>query len=165
LKPKVARCFSPCPVTKKYDRGDATAWIPDSNRGNGSRGEKWRVGLAHGGWKGYFSGGNDQFLNVIPDNCAQRAGLDYLALGDYHSYTPSDHQAAKNRTYYAGTPEIGARDNIRGGHVLHIEIAEGGEMPKVEAAPVGRVKLCDLGAMTLASSEDFESFKARAAKK
>jgi hypothetical protein len=147
----------PCPVTKKYDRSDATAWIPDS-----SRGEKWRVGLAHGGWKGYFSSGNEQFLNVIPENCAQRAGLDYLALGDYHSYTPSDHQAAKNRTFYAGTPEIGARDNIRGGHVLHVQIPNGGEIPQVEALPVGRVQLCDLGALSWSSGADFESFQARA---
>ena len=147
----------PCPVTKKYDRSDATAWIPDS-----SRGERWRVGLAHGGWKGYFSSGNDPFLNVIPDTCAQRAGLDYLALGDYHSYTPSDHAAAKNRTFYAGTPEIGAKDNIRGGHALHVEIQGAGETPKVEAMPVGRVKLADLGVLSWSNGDDFESFKARA---
>ncbi len=147
----------PCPVVKKYDRSDATAWIPDS-----SRGEKWRVGLAHGGWKGYFSGGNEQFLNVIPDTCAQRAGLDYLALGDYHSYTPSDHAAAKNRTFYAGTPEIGAKDNIRGGFALHVEIENAGDSPNVEAIPVGRVKLADLGALNWSNSDDFESFKLRA---
>ncbi|PQV65137.1 DNA repair exonuclease SbcCD nuclease subunit [Abditibacterium utsteinense] len=154
----------PCPVTKKYDRSDATAWIPDAARGQSLRGEKWRVGLAHGGWKGYFSGGNDQVLNVIPDNCASRAGLDYLALGDYHSYTPADHNAAKNRTFYAGTPEIGAKDNIRGGHILHVEIGESGEAPRVDALPVGRVKLRDLGAMVVSNSEDFESFKANSTK-
>ncbi len=152
----------PCPVTKKYDRSDATAWIPDATRGHNSRGEKWRIGLAHGGWKGYFSGGNEQFLNVIPSDCAGRAGLDYLALGDYHSYTPSDHAAAKSRTFYAGTPEIGAKDNIRGGHVLHVEIEENGDAPRVEALPVGRVKLRDLGGVTISNSEDFEGFKARA---
>jgi len=149
----------PCPVVKKYDRSDATAWIPDA-----SRGETARIGLAHGGWKGYFSAGNYQVLNVISDLCASRAGLDYLALGDYHSYTPPDHPAAKNRTFYAGTPEIGARDNIRGGHVLHVEIAGGGESPKVEAMPVGRVKLCDLGALHWSGDGDLESFKASATK-
>ncbi len=153
----------PCPVTKKYDRDDATAWIPDNARGQNLRGEKWRVGLAHGGWKGY-SGRDDAFLNVIPENCATRAGLDYLALGDFHSYTPGDHLAAKNRTFYAGTPEIGARDNIRGGHVLYVQIEENSEAPNVEAVPVGRVKLCDLGATTISSSEDFESFKAKSTK-
>jgi DNA repair exonuclease SbcCD nuclease subunit len=147
----------PCPVTKKYDRSDATAWIPESERG-----EKWRVGLAHGGWRGYFSSGNEEFLNVIPSDCADRAGLDYLALGDYHSYTPPDHAAAKNRTYYAGTPEIGAKDNVRGGHVLRVALETMGDAPTVEASPVGRVKLCDLGAITLDTSDDFESFKARA---
>ncbi len=147
----------PCPVVKKYDRSDATAWIPDS-----SRGETARVGLAHGGWKGYFSSGEGEFLNVISDQCAQRAGLDYLALGDYHSYTPADHNAAKNRTFYAGTPEIGARDNIRGGCALHVEIGATGESPRVEAVPVGRVQLADLGALSWQGSDDFDAFKARA---
>ncbi len=147
----------PCPVVKKYDRADATAWIPDSGRG-----ETARVGLAHGGWKGYFSSGDEGALNVISDQCAQRAGLDYLALGDYHSYTPADHAAAKNRTFYAGTPEIGARDNIRGGHALHVEIDGAGQAPRVEAMPVGRVKLCDLGALSWSNANDFEGFRARA---
>lgn len=147
----------PCPVTKKYDRSDATAWIPDSTRG-----ETARVGLAHGGWKGYFSSGEGEFLNVISDQCASRAGLDYLALGDYHSYTPHDHQAAKNRTFYAGTPEIGARDNIRGGCALHVAIGAAGESPRVEAVPVGRVQLADLGALSWSNPDDFEAFKLRA---
>jgi DNA repair exonuclease SbcCD nuclease subunit len=147
----------PCPVNKKHDRSDATAWIPAS-----SRGEKYRVGLAHGHYKGYFSSGSDQVFNVIASDCANRAGLDYLALGDYHSYTPHEHAAAKNRTYYAGTPEIGAKDNVRGGHVLRVQLESMGAMPKVEASPVGRVKLVDLGLVTLSSGDDFESFKARA---
>jgi DNA repair exonuclease SbcCD nuclease subunit len=147
----------PCPVTKKYARDDMTAWIPDSTRG-----EKWRVGLAHGGWKGYFSQGDEQQLNVISSDCADRAGLDYLALGDYHSYTPHDHAAAKSRTFYAGTPEIGAKDNIRGGHALCVSIENPGEAPVVEPQRVGRVQLCDFGALTLHTSDDFEAFKARA---
>ncbi len=148
----------PCPVTKKYCREDATAWIPDSPRGG-----KWRVGLAHGGWKGYFSSGDDQTLNCISNDCADRAGLDYLALGDYHSYTPPDHAAAKSRTFYAGTPEIGAKDNIRGGHALCVSIQNPGEPPLVEPVGVGRVQLCDLGMVSLSSDEDFEAFQARAA--
>ncbi len=151
----------PCPVTKKYDRSDATAWIPDAPRAEVNRGEKWRIGLAHGGWKGYFSSGDEGFLNVIPADCAQRAGLDYLALGDYHSYTPMDHAAAKARTFYAGTPEIGAKDNIRGGHVLHVQIEDGADNPQVEALSVGRVRLADLGALQWSGGEDFEGFKAR----
>lgn len=148
----------PCPVNKKHDRSDATAWIPAS-----SRGEKYRVGLAHGHYKGYFSSGADQIYNVIASDCANRAGLDYLALGDYHSYTPPDHVAAKNRTYYAGTPEIGAKDNVRGGHVLHVQLERMGDAPQVDASPVGRVKLCDMGVVALSSGDDFEKFKARVA--
>lgn len=144
----------PCPVTRKYTRDDATAWIPAA-----SRGEKWRLGLAHGHWKGYFSSGEEQVHDVIANDCADRAGLDYLALGDYHSYTPADHAAAKARTFYAGTPEIGAKDNIRGGHALCVTLESPGAAPAVEPCGVGRVKLHDLGPISLHDSDDFEKLK------
>jgi hypothetical protein len=38
-----------------------------------------------------------------------------------------------------------------------------GAAPLVEPVGVGRVQLCDLGAISLSSDEDFENFKARAA--
>lgn len=146
----------PCPVSRKYSRADATHWIPE-----GARGETFRVGLAHGRWRGYF-GGDDGPLDCISSDCAQRAGLDYLALGDYHSFTPADHAAAKARSFYAGTPEIGARDNVRGGHALCVEIGEPGHEVRVEAHKTGKIELHDLGNFTLSSGDDFERLKSRA---
>lgn len=141
----------PCPVTRKYSREDATAWIPEAERG-----ADFRVGLAHGGWRGYFSGSEPQDLNIIDAARSEIAGLDYLALGDYHSYTPPDHAAAKVRTYYAGTPEIGAKDNVRGGHALCVTIDSPGAVPKVEPHFVGRVKLADWGRVTLQTKADLD---------
>lgn len=150
-----ARLF-PCPVTRKYSREDATAWIP-----NADRGEDFRIGLAHGNWRGYFSSGEDQSLNLIDPGRSQSAGLDYLALGDFHSYTPSEHAAAKVRTYYAGTPEIGAKDNVRGGHVLCVTLPAPGDAPVVEPCFVGRVRLEDWGEIRLRSAADIEALRAR----
>ncbi len=146
----------PCPVNRKYSRQDATLWIPE-----GERGEAFRIGLAHGAWKGYF-GKDEGVMNCISSDCAQRAGLDYLALGDYHSFTPAGHAAAKARSFYAGTPEIGAKDNVRGGHALAIEIATPGHELNVEAHKVGKIELHDLGICTISGGESWEAWKASA---
>jgi len=145
----------PCPVTKKHTRADATQWIPV-----GERGERFRVGLAHGGWRGYF-GGEEQTLNCISSDCAHRAGLDYLALGDYHGFTPADHAAAKARSFYAGTPELTARDSMRAGHALLVSLEEPGAQPKVSPHQVGKVSLLDLGVQHLRSGEDLEGLSTR----
>ena len=57
-----------------------------------------RIGLAHGGVVDF--GSEAATPAIIPPNRAKTAGLDYLALGDWHGQmqlTP--------RTWYAGTPE------------------------------------------------------------
>ena len=141
----------PCPVTRKYARADATTWIPV-----GERGQRFRVGLAHGSWRGYF-GGEERELNCIASDCAHRAGLDYLALGDYHGFTPADHAAARARCFYAGTPEITARDSMRAGHALLVSLDEPGEIPLVEPHRVGKVVLHDLGTKRIAGGDDLEA--------
>ena len=140
----------PCPVTKKYARADATSWIP-----RGERGERFRVGLAHGGWRGYF-GGEEQTLNCISSDCAGRAGLDYLALGDYHGFTPADHAAAKVRSFYAGTPELTSRDSMRAGHALLVSLENPGEAPTVVPHKVGKIALHDGGIHRLTSGDELE---------
>ncbi len=143
----------PCPVTRKYARADATQWIP-----RGERGERFRVGLAHGGWRGYF-GGDDGDLNCISSDCAGRAGLDYLALGDYHGFTPADHAAAKARSFYAGTPELTSRDSVRAGHALLVSLANPGDAPQVVPHKVGKIALHDAGARRLTSGDELDALR------
>ena len=145
----------PCPVTKKYARADATQWIPV-----GQRGERFRVGLAHGGWRGYF-GSEEQTLNCISSDCAGRAGLDYLALGDYHGFTPADHVAAKARSFYAGTPELTARDSMRAGHALLVNLENPGEAPVVTPHKVGKIALHDAGTVRLAGGDELDQLGAQ----
>ncbi len=143
----------PCPVTKKYARADATQWIPRSERG-----ERFRVGLAHGGWRGYF-GGEEQTLNCISSDCAGRAGLDYLALGDYHGFTPADHAAAKARSFYAGTPELTSRDSMRAGHALLVQIENPGDAPVVTPRKVGKIALHDAGTHRVSSGDELDCLR------
>ena len=143
----------PCPVTRKYARADATEWIP-----RGERGERFRVGLAHGGWRGYF-GADEGELNCISSDCAGRAGLDYLALGDYHGFTPADHAAARARSFYAGTPELTSRDSMRAGHALLVSLDNPGDAPVVTPHKVGKIALHDAGTRRLTSGADLDALR------
>ena len=66
----------PCPVKDKRSRRDPTAWIPLADPA------AIRIGLAHGTVEGVPQAEPD---HPIPRDAAARAGLDYLALGHWHS--------------------------------------------------------------------------------
>lgn len=68
----------PCPAREKRSRMDPSAWI-DAGDAPGIR-----VGLAHGTVEGVRQ---DEPDYPIPRDAAERAGLDYLALGHWHSRT------------------------------------------------------------------------------
>ena len=145
----------PCPVMRKWARTDATAWIAPATRG-----EEFRVGLAHGKWTrdGFV---DEAVFGAIAPDCAQRAGLDYLALGDNHSPTFVDEASTKARSFYAGTPEIGARDSSAAGHALLVSLDAPGSAPRVEPRVVGRAKLHDQGVVNLENGADFEAWRER----
>ena len=143
----------PCPTMRKRAHRDVTAWLPP-----GARGERFRIGLAHGFLKDYLPGEN-RVLGVIEADRAQNAGLDYLALGGHHAATPAAHSAARARSFYAGTPEIGAHD-AQGGSALVIEL-EAGAAPKVTPHRVGKIELRDLGESELNGANEWEAFVAR----
>lgn len=149
-----------CPVTARHSREDSTAWIPNSPRGESQA----RIALAHGGWKGYWQSAEYSApgaeLNSICDQTAARCGLDYLALGDYHSFTPANHPAASQRTYYSGTPEISARDDARAGHVLLVEIEKPGATPRVTPQPVGRAQCFNWGEIRLQTGDGLSTLQA-----
>jgi hypothetical protein len=128
---------APCDQRSRPD--DPTAWFPSAAR----PGERIRIGLAHGRLQEYS--GQTYFENAIAKDRADKAGLDYLALGDFHSYTPEDHFAVGLRTRYSGTPECTAVDEPRSGYALVVSIAEPGAAPQVEAAHVGHILPRDLG--------------------
>ncbi len=123
----------PCPVPGKSCPEDLSAWIPP-----GQRGGRYRIGLAHGIWQGYD--GQEHYENFIDARRAEASGLDYLALGDLHSYTPPDHPAARLRSFYSGTIECTAADEVRPGHVLLVNLLAPGKDPEVEPVHVGRMR-------------------------
>ncbi len=83
-----------------------------------------RIGLAHGSVQGFGSAGE---ANVPIDPArVKSAGLNYLALGDWHGTT-----RISDRAWYSGTPEPdGFRDNDPG-NALVVRV-DGAAAPKVE---------------------------------
>ncbi|MEX0605974.1 MAG: DNA repair exonuclease [Marinobacter sp.] len=84
-----------------------------------------RVGLAHGSVLGILPDEIDATNPIAPDR-AERANLDYLALGDWHGV-----KEVNERTWYSGTPEPERFRNNEAGYALVVEISESGAQPGV----------------------------------
>jgi DNA repair exonuclease SbcCD nuclease subunit len=115
-------------VKDKRSRKDPTAWIPSGEAG------AIRVGLAHGTVEGVPQPEPD---HPIPRDSAARAGLDYLALGHWHSTSFYPAPDGSVRMAYCGTHEttsFGERDS---GNILVVEIAGPGASPATTPVRTG----------------------------
>jgi DNA repair exonuclease SbcCD nuclease subunit len=142
----------PCPVTSKTCPEDASDWIPA-----GTRGGDYRIGLCHGRWQGYS--GEPFHVNFIAAQRAERAGLDYLALGDFHSFTPENHPAAQARAFYSGTSECTAVDEERPGHALRVRFDQPGDAPQVTPCRVGRMRPVQLPPIVVSPGDGFDAVR------
>lgn len=118
----------PCPLREKYGRKDPTAWV-DAHDGEGIR-----IGIAHGTVEGIAQ---DEPDYPIPRDAAARAGLDYLALGHWHSTAPYPGPDGAARMAYSGTHEptkFGERDS---GNVLLVELDARGAPPRLTPLRTG----------------------------
>jgi len=110
----------PCPLCEKYSSRNPTSWIKAHDA------SKPAIGLAHGNVEGIASGEPDY---PIPRDAATRCGLDYLALGHWHSFARYDDPPGECRMAYSGTHEttkFGERDS---GSALVVEIQRRGAAP------------------------------------
>ncbi len=118
----------PCPVKDKRSRKDPTAWITPAGA------DAISVGMAHGTVEGIQQPEPD---HPIARDAAARAGLDYLALGHWHSTTTYPATDGAVRMAYSGTHEttsFGERDS---GNALVVEITGHGASPIVTPAHTG----------------------------
>ena len=115
----------PAPLTHRMSSADATAWFDAAETPPGAV----RVGLAHGSVQGF---GSDTPNNPVAPDRARRAGLDYLALGDWHGQI-----CLNERTWYAGTPEPDRFKVDDMGRAL-VVTAGTGESPCVDVIGTGR---------------------------
>src|SRR5512136_869319 len=117
-----------CPVKDKQSRKDPTAWVRSEDKGAIS------IGLAHGTVEGIQQVEPD---HPIARDAASRAGLDYLALGHWHSTATYPSADGAVRMAYSGTHETTSFSERDSGNVLVVEIAGPGASPLVTPVRTG----------------------------
>jgi len=118
----------PSPLFEKYSTSDPTAWIDATGM------EEIAIGLAHGNVEGLPMSEPDY---PIPRDAAARRGLDYLALGHWHSFGSIEDSDGAPRIAYSGTHEttkFGERDS---GNVVLVEIPRRGAAPQLTPIRTG----------------------------
>lgn len=140
------------PLTQRHSRQDLTEpfahWSCDS--------ALVRVGLAHGSVQGILPEEMDTHNPIAPDRAA-RAGLDYLALGDWHGRL-----MVNPRTAYSGSPETDVFRNNESGKVLEVAIESPGAQPDILVHPMTHYRWLEVSS-TLTVSEDLDTLRAELA--
>ncbi len=139
----------PAPMRRKSEATDLTEWMDGAETAPGLL----RIGLAHGSIVGFGAGGEAN--NPIAPDRAKRAGLDYLALGDWHRT-----MQAGPATWYAGTPEADRFGSQEIGQALLVEIAGPGAPPIVTPHRTGSYRWLEV-AEELNDTPDLEGLEAR----
>lgn len=114
----------PAPCTTRRPGRDMSEWMDGAATPDGML----RIGLAHGAIRTFSEEGAAS--EVIAPDRASRAGLDYLALGDWHGSLTVD-----PRTRYSGTPEPDRFKHQRPGEALLVSISGHSALPEVTALP------------------------------
>lgn len=107
----------PAPLTSNNPGDDPSQWMDTAQTQLGVT----RIGLAHGSVQGFGSEGDSSV--VIAADRAARAGLDYLALGDWHGT-----RSISANTWYSGTPEPDRFPDNDPGNVLCVTVEGGGKV-------------------------------------
>ncbi|WP_027329010.1 metallophosphoesterase family protein [Marinimicrobium agarilyticum] len=133
LEPKVREypeqgfAVLPAPLTQRQTYDDLTEWFDRAETPEGLL----RIGLAHGSVEGQLAEEIDS-TNPIAADRAATAGLDYLALGDWHGF-----KAINARTVYSGTPEQERFKDNGAGQALIVDIDQPGAEPRVQPHATG----------------------------
>ena len=116
----------PAPLRRKSEGSDLTEWMDRAETSPGTI----RVGIAHGSVVGFDSSG--EATNPINPRRPALAGLEYLALGDWHRTVqigPS--------IWYSGTPEPDRAGSQETGQALIVDIPGPGAPARVVSHQVG----------------------------
>lgn len=139
----------PAPLTSRRPGSDPTLWMNEAASAAGTV----RIGLAHGSVQTF--GSDDAGGGIIDPARAKLAGLDYLALGDWHGATEIN-----ARTWYSGTPEPDRFKDNEPGEALAVTIAGSGATPAVERIATAEFVWIE-AAVELAGTRDLERIEER----
>jgi DNA repair exonuclease SbcCD nuclease subunit len=116
----------PAPLVRKTEYDDITQWMDSAPTPDGAV----RIGLAHGSVLNF--GNEGEATNPIDPGRPKSAGLDYLALGDWHRTLQVGPAA-----WYAGTPEPDRAGRQESGTALLVDIPAAGAPAKVTPLATG----------------------------
>ena len=119
----------PAPPAERHPGRDLTDWFDSADTG-----EALRIGLAHGSVTDFDSSEEGASSVIAPDR-AERAGLAWLALGDWHGQ-----RRIGPRTWYSGTPEADSFKHGADPSALLVELAGSGAAPGVTSLPGGALR-------------------------
>jgi DNA repair exonuclease SbcCD nuclease subunit len=121
----------PCPLFERHSFDDASEHL----HAEFGPTDCVRIGVAHGAIRevlqGLIGSSDEELNNPLPIDLAERARLDYVALGDWHSYFPIN-----ARTYYSGTHEPTRFKEVDPGRIILVSIPEPGAEPEVRTKSV-----------------------------
>jgi DNA repair exonuclease SbcCD nuclease subunit len=124
----------PCPLLRRHESVDPTAWLRSVSGLEARYGEKPRIVLAHGTVQDFGLLSDDEesesgITNYLDLTRLEEDHFDYVAIGDWHGT-----KQITAKTWYSGTPELDRF--IKGedhdpGNILVVE-ARRGQEPQVE---------------------------------
>jgi DNA repair exonuclease SbcCD nuclease subunit len=120
----------PCPLMRRHEMDDPTAWLPAREAGEGIR-----IAMAHGGVIDFAESAESETPNLIDATRVIAKGFDYLALGDWHGTFRFN-----SRVWYPGAPEATRFKESEPGAVLLVEIDAPGAEPRVQRIPVTKTR-------------------------
>ncbi len=118
----------PCPVFEQHSDRNPVEWI------EANQPDKIAVAVAHGTVEGIQQEEPDY---PIPRNAPTRTGLDYLALGHWHSTVIYTDSAGTAHMAYSGTHEPTKFAERDSGNVLSVEITGRGQPPILTTIQTG----------------------------
>ena len=118
----------PAPPTERHPGRDLTAWFDQV-----ASTQALRIGLAHGSVTDFNSSEEGASSVIAPDR-AQRAGLSYLGLGDWHGQLQIGPE-----TWYSGAPEADGFKHEQRPSALLVELAGANTKAIVTSLPTGTI--------------------------
>jgi hypothetical protein len=120
----------PAPPTERHPGRDLTDWFDTAETPSGTL----RIGLAHGSVTDFDSSEEGASSIIAPDR-ARRAGLNYLALGDWHGQLQIGPE-----TWYSGAPECDGFKHAQPPCALLVEITAPNAPAKVTPLPTATLQ-------------------------
>lgn len=125
----------PCPINSKFIIQNLTDTIPNVKDIEGIH-----IGVAHGSLVGKFPSSDWEDINLpIDPLCIDLTGIDYLALGHWHSLRIFEDSEGVDRIVYSGTHEQTNYNEDISGQCLLVEIEEKGDKPKINPIKTGKL--------------------------